>query len=131
MPQFSFDPPISATPGLIQTVRMLEGEQVMGMAIWHAGVDSDDGVVQLLEMNVAESLRRHGRGKRLLAAVVNQTLAYHQLRKVTPRRLWVALRQKRHIIPRAFFASQGFTHISTIKDLLRDEDALVYIRTFD
>jgi GNAT superfamily N-acetyltransferase len=131
MPQFTFDPPISKAPGLIQTIRMTEGDQFMGTAIWHAPLDSDDGVVQLLELNVAESLRRQGLGKRLLAAVVNQTLAYHQLRQITPRRLWVALRQKRHIIPRAFFASQGFTHISTIKHLLQNEDALVYIRTFD
>jgi hypothetical protein len=36
------------------------------------------------------------------------------------------------VIARAFFLSQGFTHIVTTKDLLLPtDDLLIYVRTFD
>ena len=131
MPQFTYDPPISRAVGLIQTVRMHEGEIPVGTAIWQSATASDDGVIQILDFNIAAPLCRQGNGGRLMAALVTQTLAYHRSRKIPARRLWIILRQKRHVIARAFFASQGFTHIATVKDLLRDEDGLIYIRTFD
>jgi GNAT superfamily N-acetyltransferase len=131
MPQLTYDPPTAPTAGFCQTIRMTEGDQAVGTAVWHAATDANDGVVQILDFNIAEPHRRQGYGKRLMAAVATETLAYHRGRKVAPRRLWVLLRQKRHVIARAFFASQGFTHIATVKDLLTGEDGLVYIRTFD
>ena len=131
MPQFVFEPVASPEAGMRQAIRMLEGEKLVGWAAWHSPLDSEDGVIQILEFGVVEGCRRRGNGKQLMGALVRETLAYQQSRKVPPRRLWVLLRQKRHIIARAFFASQGFTHIATVKDLLTDEDGLAYIRTFD
>ena len=66
-----------------------------------------------------------------MAALVEQCQLYHRNRKKTFRRLWLTLGHKRHVIARAFFLSQGFTHVSTIKDIARDEDLLAYIRAFD
>ena len=131
MPEFTYDPAITPTTGFLQTIRMNEGGQPIGTAVWHAAVDSKDGIVQILEFNIAPQLRRHGSGKRLMAALVGQVLAYHRARKMPLRRLWAALRHKSQIIARAFFASEGFTHIATVKDLLANEEALIYIRTFD
>ena len=131
MPSFTFDPPTAATAGFTQAIRMNVGERRTGTALWHAATDSTDGVVQILDFQIAEPHRRQGNGKRLMAALVQETLAYHRARNIPARRLWVALRQKRHVIARAFFASQGFSHVATVKELLTDEDALIYIRTFD
>lgn len=133
MPQLIYEPPTptATAAGFCQTLRMTEGDQTVGSAVWHAAADGDDGVVQILDFSISKPHRRQGYGKRLMTALVAETLAYHRGRKVGPRRLWVMLRQKRHIIGRAFFASQGFTHIATVKDLLANEDGLVYIRTFD
>ena len=41
------------------------------------------------------------------------------------------VRQKQQVIARAFLISQGFVHTATIKELLLDEDALVYVKTFN
>lgn len=131
MPEFIYDPPISPTPGLIQTIRMNEGQASIGTAIWQSASASDDGVAQILDFNITAALCRQGNGKRLLAGLVAQMLAYHRSRDIPARRLWILLRQKRHVIARAFFASQGFTHIATVKEVLRDEDGLIYVRTFD
>lgn len=110
---------------------MHEGEKLIGTATWQSATASDDGVAQILDFNIATSLCRQGNGKRLMAALIGQSAAYHRQRSIAPRRLWILLRQKRHVIARAFFTSQGFTHISTVKELLWEEDGLVYIRTFD
>ena len=131
MPEFTYDPPIAPTAGFLQTIKMTEGVKLIGTALWHAAVDSKDGIVQILEFNIVPNFRRHGNGKRLMAALVSQVLAYHLARKMPPRRLWAALRQKSQVIARAFFTSQGFTHIATVKDLMANEEALAYIRTFD
>ena len=131
MPQFTFEPGTSPVAGLRQSICMSEGRTVIGSAAWHSPIDSKDGVIQILEFSIADAVRRQGNGKQLMGSLVREAIAYHQSRQVRLRRLWVALRQKKHIIARAFFASQGFTHIATVKDLLTDEDALIYIRTFD
>ena len=77
------------------------------------------------------AVRRRGHGRRLPGAMVQQWMAYHAGRKTRLRNGWVMLRHKRHVNARAFFLSQGFNHVATIKDLLDGEDALVYVRTFN
>ena len=131
MPQLTFDPPLSPAPGFLQTIQLAEGDRTLGTARWHALSEGDPGIVQILDFHVPPDIRRQGNGKRLMSALVSQTLTYHQTRNVTPRRLWISVHQKKHVIARAFLTSQGFVHISTVKDLLQDDDALVYIRTFD
>jgi GNAT superfamily N-acetyltransferase len=131
MSSFQYDPPISKSDGLLQTVRLIDEGEPIGTARWHAAPDEPDGLVQILDFRVDPSHGRHGHGKRLLAAVIEQCLLYHKLRKRPFRRLWLPLHHKRHVIARAFFLSQGFTHTATIKDIASDGDLLVYVRTFD
>jgi GNAT superfamily N-acetyltransferase len=131
MPEFTLEPPTAPTPEFLQTIRMTEDGKPVGAATWHAAQDTDDGVVQIVEFQIAQPMRRRGHGKRLLAAMVQQWTAYHAARKTPLRSAWLLLRHKRHVIARAFFLSQGFNHIATIKDLLEGEDGLVYVRTFN
>jgi ribosomal protein S18 acetylase RimI-like enzyme len=129
--QLSADPPLTPITPFLQTVALSQNNRAVATARWHVAPDAPDGVVQLLDFTVVPVRRRQGLGKQLLAALVEQCHAYHRARQVPLRRVWISLRQKQHVIARAFFMSQGFTHIATIKDLLKDEDALIYIRTFD
>jgi GNAT superfamily N-acetyltransferase len=131
MPEFTYDPPISPDSGFLQTIRLTEGNETLGTALWQAAEDSEDGIAQILDFSIAAASRRQRNGKQLMQALVAQTRAYHESRKIITRRLWLILRQKRHIVARAFFASEGFVHTGTIKELLRGEDALVYVRTFN
>ena len=131
MPHFTHDPPTAPRAGFIQTIRMLENDRSIGLARWHAADDSPDGVIQILDFNIEPAYRRQGHGKRLMAALVDECLAYSRARRQPLRRLWLTVRQKKQVIARAFMLSQGFSHIATIRDLLEGEDALVCIRTFD
>lgn len=131
MSSFQYDPAITQADGFLQTVRLLDEGEPIGTARWSASPDDPDGVVQILDFRVALAHGRRGHGKRLLAAVIEQCLAYHKLSKRRFRRLWLPLHHKRHLIARAFFLSQGFTHTATIKDIAADGDLLVYVRTFD
>ena len=131
MPQFTLEPPTAPTPGFLQTIRMSEQGKQVGAATWHAAHDTSDGVVQIVEFQITPEIRRRGHGKRLLAAMLEQWRVYHTTRKTPLRSAWVMLRHKRHVIARAFFLSEGFNHIGTIKDVLDGEDALVYVRTFN
>src|SRR5690349_21479965 len=132
MPQFTFEPPTAPTPGFLQTIRMTEDGKSVGTATWHSAHDTQDGVAQIVEFQIAPPMQRRGHGKQLPAAMVQQWVAYHAARRMPLRRsAWVILRHKRHVIARAFFLSQGFNHVATIKDLLDGEDALVYARTFN
>ena len=131
MPQFTYDPPLSSTPGFVQTIRVNGEKQGAGTATWHAPAAGEDGIAQILVFTVPLHHRRAGHGKRLMAAVIGQVLDYHRLRKLPPRRIWMIVRQKQQVIARAFLISQGFVHTATIKELLLDEDALVYVKTFN
>jgi GNAT superfamily N-acetyltransferase len=134
MPTFQYDPPLPPlgnNDGLLQTVRLIEGCDTLATAIWHSAPDDTDGIVQLIDFRVVPTEGRRGHGKRLLTALIDQCLQYHRLRGRPLRRLWMPLHHKRHVIARAFFLSQGFTHTITLKDLAIDQELLVYVRTFD
>jgi ribosomal protein S18 acetylase RimI-like enzyme len=131
MPQYAFEPPTAPTPGFVQTIRMSENGKPIGMAAWHAAQDTNDGVVQIVEFQIVPEDRRRGHGRALLTMMVRQWAAYHASRKTSLRSAWVVLRQKRHVIARSFFMSQGFNHVATVKDLFDGEDALVYVRAFN
>ena len=126
-----YDPPLAEDNGVLQTVRLVEEGEAIAVARWYAPPDEGDGVVQLIDFRVEPAHGRRGHGRRLLAAVVEQCLIYHRLRRQTFRRMWMPLHQKRQVIARAFFLSQGFTHVSTLKEIAGDGDLLIYVRTFD
>jgi GNAT superfamily N-acetyltransferase len=132
MPPISCDPPLAASDGFLQIVRLTEDGRPMGSARWHSPTGSSDGVVQILDFHIDLKFQRQGYGKRLLTAVIEQCIAYHKLRQIPLRRIWLGLNHRRHVIARAFFLSQGFTHIVTAKELLLPtDDLLIYVRTFN
>ncbi len=127
------DPPFSAKSAdpFLQTIRLMDGDKVVGQARWISGVDSAEGVGQILELWVTPELRRKGHGRRLMDELTQQGLEHFKSRKNKLRRLWLAVDQKRQVIARSFLMKFTFHHVGTIGKLLRDEDALVYMRTFD
>ena len=131
MPDVTFDPPVAGTDGFLQTIRFHVDDRPIATARWHVVQGTPDGVAQIIDFQVLPPHQRRGHGKRLIAAVIDQLRAYHRARKTALRRVWVGLRHKSHVIARAFFASQGFTHVATVRDLLSDEDLLIYMRTFN
>ena len=131
MADFLFDPPLAGTGGaFVQRVDLRERGKVIATARWHspAGID---GVAQILDFSVIESHRRTGNGGLLLRATLDQAVAHGQARGVPLRRVWVSVEQKTQVIARAFLTKHGFHHVSTMKDLLAKQDALVYVKSLD
>ena len=127
------EPPLrsKSVESFCQTVRLLDGEELVAYARWQLTGDLSNGVAQLLELTVAEPRRRQGHGRRVMDAVVGQAEEYFRSRKLPLRRLWVAIEQKRQVIGRSFLMQFGFNHVGTVGEMLKDEDLLVYMRTFN
>ena len=124
--------PAAATAGpFVQTLTLANGPTVIGMTRWHTSASVAEGVVQLLDLYVQAPHQRKGHGGRLFKEVVAQATAYFKLHRGKLRRVWVAVEHKQHINARAFFTSQGFHHIGTMKELYRDQEQLLYTRAFD
>jgi GNAT superfamily N-acetyltransferase len=133
MPEIRYHPALPAefpTNGFLQTITLVDGKKTIGLARWHCGAELD-GAVQLVELLIDDQLRRKGNGSAILAAVIEQARAYHQLRKSQLRRMWAHVAQKSQINARAFLGRHGFHHISTITNLLKRQDGLIYMKTFD
>jgi GNAT superfamily N-acetyltransferase len=134
MPDLSFDPPArGAKPNepFVQSITLMSGGQAVGFARWACATDPGQGVVQLIELSVHPEHRRTGHGGRLMEAVTQQAKAFFQQRKGRLRRVWTTLEQKRQVVGRSFLMQFGFNHVGTVSELLKDEDLLVYMRTFD
>lgn len=126
--------PLSIAPeewrGFEQTIRSSEAGKTLGIARWHAPA-GEQGVIQLIELSVHPSYRHRGHGSALMNQVLQQAIAFHRLKNLRLRRLWVSLEQKTQVIARAFVTKHGFHHTATIKELQDHQDALIYVRTFD
>jgi ribosomal protein S18 acetylase RimI-like enzyme len=132
--ELTYEPPIPPKPpadGFLQTIRLSDGGRVVGVARWHVRPGSTDGVAQLLDLTVPTTRARHGHGRQLMHAVYAQVQAYFRARRIVPRRLWIAVEQKTQIIGRSFLTGLGFHHVATVSNLMKDQDALVYTRSFD
>jgi GNAT superfamily N-acetyltransferase len=124
--------PGAATGGsFVQTVTLSDGPTVIGLARWHTSSSMSEGVVQLLDLYVHPPHQRKGHGGRLLKEVFAQAAAYFKLHRGKLRRVWAAVEHKQHVTARAFLTAHGFHHISTMKELYRDQDQLLYTRAFD
>jgi ribosomal protein S18 acetylase RimI-like enzyme len=133
--QFIYTPPVPRAANgklssFLQRIELREGRHVLARAAWHS-IDLDDGVVQLVELNVDATHQRRGHASALLNETIAQSRALSKLARVPLRRIWVAIGQKSQVIARAFLTRHGFHHTSTVNDLLRDQDLLVYVRAFD
>ena len=140
MPEFAFDPPLptAAVPdeqrlaGFLQTLTLKDDAgKPIGLARWHAPGGLTEGVVQILELTIAEPHRRRGHAGRLLKATIDQAVRYHRLHKQPLRRLWFSIEQKTQVNARAFLTQHGFHQTGTISDLLKSQDALIYVRSLD
>jgi GNAT superfamily N-acetyltransferase len=133
MPNLTCDPPVrSATADtFLQTLRYAEGDQLIAHARWLAATDLSHGVAQILDFTVSPTHRRKGHGHFVMEALTTQAADYFQHRKSRLRRVWIPVEQKHQVIARSFLMQFGFNHVGTISQLLKREDLLIYMRTFD
>ncbi len=133
MPDIRFDPPLPSTwedHPFVQRVELHENDRVIATAQWHAPA-GNDGVVQLLDLSVEPSHRRQGLAGLILTAATKQIVALGKLRKTPVRRIWINVEQKTQIQARAFLTKHSYHHVATVKELLKQQDALVYMRSLD
>ena len=114
----------------VQQIRLMENGKKIGMAGWHCGGGAD-GVAQLLYLTIDDEVNRQGHAGRLLRAAVEQVQVYHRTRQTPLRRMWIGMEQKAQVKGRAFLTGQGFHHVATVSNLHRDQDLLIYARSFD
>lgn len=85
--------------------------------------------LQILDIHVPDSQRRKGHGSRLLFQAIAD--AKKQLAPSAKlRRVWVLAPQKTALPFRSFLTQHGFHHTSTTTGLLKNEDALTYIKSY-
>ncbi len=136
MPDLVIDPPAprksSKSPdSFVQTIDLMDGPTRIGRARWQCVSDVSQGVVQILELTVAPKYRRQGYAHRLMEAVTAQAGDYFKAGGARLRRLWIAVEQKQQVIARSFLMQFGFHHVGTVSELLKEQDLLIYMRTFD
>jgi GNAT superfamily N-acetyltransferase len=132
--RFQYDPPVTPKlpPGpFVQHIRTMNGRTVLARACWYLDGDANEGVVQILDLSVADGRGRQGLGTALVGQVLDQAQRALALRGGRLRRVWAAVPQKSRLIGRAFLTARGFHHVTTVSDMLRDEDLLVYQRSMD
>jgi GNAT superfamily N-acetyltransferase len=124
-------PGVNVPDTFVQTVRLTRDREVIGQARWHCAADPAQGIAQLLELTIAPPHRRQEFGRRLMEAVTAQAREFFKSRKSRLRRVWISIEQERQVIGRSFLMQFGFHHVGTVQELLKGEDLLIYMRTFD
>jgi GNAT superfamily N-acetyltransferase len=84
--------------------------------------------LQILHIEVVPERRRSGLGSQLLTAAIADAATL--LGKTKLRRVHTATAHKSHLHFRAFLTRHGFHHTATTTGLLKDEDLLVYIKSY-
>ena len=133
MPDFAHQPlvPAVASPGgFVQQITLNEGRLPVGRIVWFLPAH-DDGVMQILELQVDPAHRRQGHASRLLDEAIAQARLLCKRRGIHLRRTWVAVEQKSQIIARAFLTRHGYHHTSTAANLLKNQDVLVYQKAWE
>lgn len=116
--------------GFFQRIELLDERSLVGQALWHLPLHAD-GVLQIIELTIVPSQRRHGHGRRLLDEVLLQARRLAASRGIRLRRAWLMIEQKSQLPARAFLTRHGFHHTSTASNLLLDQDLLLYSKSFD
>jgi GNAT superfamily N-acetyltransferase len=124
-------PPAPKPGPFVQTITLADGPAPIGLARWHTTASTAEGVVQLLDLYVESPHQRHGHGGRLFKELIAQSTAYFKLHRAKLRRIWAAVEHKQHVTARAFLTAHGFHHITTMNNLYRSQDQLLYTRSFD
>jgi len=129
--RLTYSAPAAGTLPLLQVITLHDvGGEPIGRLHWFAP-DSNDGVVQIIHVAVDPLHQRRGHGSSLIREAYAQAAKLFVSQGIKPRRVWVTVEQKRHVIGRAFFARHGFHHVSTIKNIYRDQDSVIYQRSLD
>jgi len=115
---------------MVQKLTLTLDGKTIAHARWHAPA-SDDGVFQILDLFVDPLYQRQGHGSRLLRSVYDHATETFRKLGIRPRRVWVSIEQKRHVIARAFFSKHGYQHVATIAKQYVNQDAMIYERSFD
>ena len=134
MADLHFDPPVPARPidePFLQTIRLTDGGKTIGQLRWHAPSERASGVIQILEIEVDPGHRRKKHGTTMLLAAVEQARRLFERRKGKLRRAWLSVEQKSQVVARGMLTHLGYHHVSTMSNLLHDQDALVYVKAFD
>ena len=114
-----------AEPGL---VRLFDGDRPIGRATYVV-TDAVEGLVQLVWIEVAPAEQRRGHGKQLIRATYDA--ARSALGTVPLRRVWICTGNKAHVIARAFLTGEGYHHVGSNGGVYRDQDLLIYVKSFD
>lgn len=128
--QFRLTPATASTAPFHQRIDLLLDGRLAGTVQWLTP-RNDEGIVQITDLTVDEGRRRQGFGTALLKKTYAEANALFTAAGIKPRRAWLCLEQKRHVVARAFFTKHGYQHVSTLAALYRDQDGMVYQRTFD
>jgi GNAT superfamily N-acetyltransferase len=134
MPDLLIDPPLPRAKSpdpFLQTLKLTIGAETIAQARWLCAADPAQGIAQLLDLTVHPDHRRQGHAHRLMEALTEQARAYFKFQKSRLRRIWTPIEQKHQIIARSFLMQFGFNHVGTVSELLKHEDLLIYMRTFD
>jgi N-acetylglutamate synthase-like GNAT family acetyltransferase len=131
MESFSYHPAVEKRPlgPLSQTIKLKLDDQVIGTAHWFT--TGTDGHVQLLHLDIDPKHRRQKRGTKLYQEVVAQARQFFQSHQQPVRRVTVQIEQKSQVIGRAWLTTLGFHHVGTTRNVLNEQDLLIYLLGLD
>ena len=128
--KFVHRPPLAPALPFGQQIELVLNGEVVGVARWHAP-EGVDGILQIADLHIEGAHQRQGHGSALLNKVYAEAKALFATLNVKPRRAWLIIEQKRHVIARAFLSRHGFQHVATMTALYRGQDGMIYQRSFD
>ena len=117
---------IETEPG--STVRLMDGDRPIGRATWVV-TDAAEGLIQILSLEIEPAHQRRGHGRRLIQGLYAQ--ARVELSSRPLRRAWIATGNKAHVVARAFLTGEGYHHVGSNGGVYRDQDLLIYVKSFD
>ncbi|MGC4032139.1 MAG: hypothetical protein QM754_10485 [Tepidisphaeraceae bacterium] len=88
-------------------------------------------MIQIADIHIADGHRRQGNGSTLLKKVYAEAAEFFTALNIKPRRCWILIEQKRHVVARAFLSRHGYQHVSTLSAVFRGQDGMLYQKSFD
>ena len=119
-----------ASEEMFHAIEISQGKGRVAHLLWSPGGLAEEGCCQILDMQVAEPVRRQGLGSRLMEQCVSDARAWFDGRGMKLRSLWIAVGHKSSIEARAFLTRHGFHHKGTLSGLTRGQDVVVYIKSY-
>ncbi len=119
---------IEVQPGTVHLLDDGGNGRPIGTAGWVV-TDPAEGLIQVVSIAIAPEHQRRGHGRRLLHGLYDA--ARGQLAGPPLRRAWVGTGNKAHVIARAFLTGEGYHHVGSNAGIYRDQDLLIYVKSFD